>query len=108
MKYVFMVCLLLLVSKAQAFSVSNMSVEKVFVGYGHGGIFFSVATEIQDNPKGCGVVGATFSVDPSLSNVEHVLSVLLAAHLSDRSIDFEVYDTLCFQNHRVIRKIVIQ
>jgi len=87
--------------------VSGLNVTDVFVGYEEGNLFFTVNDSV-DNPAECiAGGGSTLSVDPDRSNANHVLSVLLYAHASNKKIDIQVYKSSCFSNHRIIRRVKV-
>ncbi len=93
---------------AETITVSGTTVTKVFAGYSHKGIFFNISASETSDPAECGAgLPHTFFVDPDFSDVNHVLSVLLYAHASSKTVDVEFYDNQCTQNHRVIRKIAV-
>ena len=97
------------ISNAETFTISNTKVSKIYAGYFHKGIFFSIENLNSHNPAGCtvGINESIFGADPSLSDVGHVLSVLLTAQSAGKTIEIHVYNDKCFDNHRVIRRVAI-
>ena len=89
-------------------TVSGVGVSKVYAGYSHNGVFFDISEDENRNPALC-VAGLprTFVADPSINNVEHLLSVLLYAHASGKIVEVEFYTDQCFQGHRVVRKVAV-
>ena len=95
---------------SNATSYTSSGVSKIYAGYTNKGVFFDATTSNSINVAACGagLTANTFGVDPSLSDVSHVLSVLMYAQSTNKEVVIEFYDDKCFSNHRVIRKVAVK
>ena len=87
----------------------GLKVTKVMTGYSGEEAFFLV-DEVPSNPNECVGTTSTYhvlAVDPSKSNVDQVVSILLTAFASGKNIEVQVYDDSCFNGHAVIRRVAI-
>lgn len=87
----------------------DLKVTRVMTGYLSGEAFFLV-DKPPANPNGCPGTTASYyvlAVDPSKSNVDQVVSVLLTAFVSGKNVEVQVYDDDCFSGHAVIRRVAI-
>ncbi len=88
----------------------GVKVLEVMTGYAHQGLFFRISSEAP-NPNSCPASSndaTILAVSPEVSNVNHVLSVLLAAHAMGATIDLQIYSSVCFQNWATIRRVKIK
>ncbi|WP_146171247.1 hypothetical protein [Saccharospirillum sp. MSK14-1] len=107
-KILFLITLLVVSHSAYAESyteVNNLKVKSVFAGYEEGWAFFELESTVV-NPNGC-VSGQNkiMGIDPERSDVDQVLSVLLYAHSSGRTIGIQIYNESCVYDHPVIRRV---
>ncbi|WP_054113242.1 hypothetical protein [Marinagarivorans algicola] len=87
--------------------ISDLKVVAVLAGYEEGNLFFEVDKKIE-NPNDCVAGrGKTIGVDPDRGNIDHVLSLLLYAHAAQKTVGIQVYNSSCFSNHMVIRRIEV-
>ncbi len=87
--------------------IKDLKVVAVLAGYKEGNLFFEVDKKIE-NPNNCIAGGGKIiGVDPERGNIDHVLSLLLYAHAAQKKIGIQVYNSSCFGNHMVIRRIEV-
>lgn len=82
-------------------------VKSIFSGYEEGWVFFQIDGQVP-NPNNCtsGDGGnSILGVDPTRSNADQVLSVLLYAQATSQKVGFQIYDSSCVGSHRVIRRV---
>ncbi len=91
--------------------VTTPQVSRVFAGYEDNAAFFRAKGTFDSTPANCtaGVLSdeRTFAVSPALSNVDHVLSILLAAQMAEKQLNIQYYDDRCYLGHLVIRRIAV-
>lgn len=105
------VTMLVFVSPAHAGQVTQggLKVTKIMTGYS-GGEAFLVIDKTPLNPNDCSATTSTsktLAVDPSKSDVDQVISVLLTAFTSGKDVEVQIYDNSCFNGHAVIRRVAI-
>jgi hypothetical protein len=102
---------LLFAAPASAGTVTqgNVNVVKVLAGYTSGEVYFY--TDIAPvNPNNCSITNDNnkiLAVDPSKSNVDQVLSILLMAKASNAKLEIQVYDDSCYGSYAVIRRVAV-
>jgi len=90
---------------AEPYTPSNgHKVTSVFAGYLDKEAFFEI-DGAGINPAEC--TGTPIAIDPQKSDVSHVLSILLYAHASGKSVDLQIYNESCLGGHRVLRRIKV-
>ena len=86
-------------------------VTAVMSGYEHKGMFLETSKDLA-NPADCPNWTSTskriIAAIPARSEVDHVLSVALAAKLSQSELDIAVYDDICHEGWPVLRRIKIK
>ena len=113
MKYVFAALLSFssMWVSAGIIEVETSEVSRVFAGYEGGEVFFRAKGNFTNNPAECTAGNLsgerTFVVNPAESNVDHVLSILLTAHVAKKNLSIQYHDDKCFSNHVVIRRVAI-
>jgi len=107
LKYVGILILSLLSVAVHAESyttTSDLKVTSVFAGYENNGAFFEVD---GDAGSSASCSNGAIAVDPARSNVNHVLSVLLYANATGKSVDLQLYNASCLDGHKVLRRIKV-
>lgn len=98
------------IAVAGAVSSNGHKVAAVMSGYSHKGVFIETEDDLA-NPGNCSnwnnsskrIVAAI----PSSSEVDHVLSVALAAKFSKATLDIQIYDDVCHEGWPVLRRIKV-
>ena len=103
--------MLVFVSPAHAGQVAqgDLKVTKIMTGYSGGEAFFLLEQEVL-NPNDCSGTTPTnrvLAIDPTKSNVDQVISVLLTAFSLGKNVEVQIYDNSCFKGHAVIRRVAI-
>lgn len=92
-------------AEAEAYTASyGLKVTAIYAGYSEKQAYFEVSGSIAD-PAECG--GQPIKVDPARSDVGHVLSVLMYAQASEKTVDLHIYNESCEGGHRVLRRIKV-
>jgi len=93
-------------SHAGQVTQSDLNIVKVMAGYTGGEAYFFVNKDPL-NPHQCSLTRGAYrilAVDPDRSNVDQVLSILLAAQISGKKVEIQVYNDGCFNGHAVSAK----
>lgn len=98
-------------ASAGTVSSNGHRVEAVMSGYEHKGMFIETLSDLP-NPNNCSNWNTgskrIIAAIPSRSEVDHVLSLALAAKFSQGAVDILVYDDICFENWPVLRRIKVK
>ena len=91
-------------------SSNGHKVVAVMSGYSHKGMFIETDTDLA-NPSSCSNWNSgskrIIAAIPTLSEVDHVISLSLAAKFSNATLDIQVYDDVCHNGWPVLRRIKV-
>jgi len=93
---------------SESYTPSNgHKVTSVYSGYTSKEAYFEISGA-GINPAACSGANGPIAVDSQKSDVGHVLSLLLYAHATDKTVDLQLYDESCWGGHRVLRRIKVK